>query len=153
MLAGTIIKIKLKQQTGNKYPFLQVYTGNYRQPSTTQVQTVLDLSGLEIGHLVVVNCANCDLEPLLGKVISINGEEVTIVWLEGHYNSSWRTSKQVDPANKRKKIDWTDTIPLNSIILYDFKLTSTNHLRKNTVTHLKRYYEQLKQHIEQQSLS
>ena len=64
--------------------------------------------------------------------------EVEIVWLEGAYNKSWKGAKRRDPHNKRKLIDWTDTIPKASIILFDFELTSTNHLRKKSIEHLKK---------------
>ena len=64
-----------------------------------------------------MECENCDRESLLGKVLKVADEEVEIVWLEGEYSKSWKVVKQRDPRNKRKLIDWTDTIPKASIIV------------------------------------
>ena len=77
-------------------------------------------------------------------MLGVTDSEVEIVWLEGAYNKSWKVSKQRDPRNKRKMIDWKDTIPKTSIILFDFELTATNHLRKRTVEHLKKTYTELR---------
>ena len=54
---------------------------------------------------------------------------------------AWRVVKQLDHNNHRKKFEWKDIIPKSSIILFEFKLTSNNHLRKLTVDHLKTYLE------------
>ena len=93
---------------------------------------------------MAVHCENCDKEPLLGKVREICEDDIHIVWLDGEYTKQWKESKQRDPKNRKKFIDWTDTIPRSSIILFDFELTATKHLRKTTVDHLKKVYEQLK---------
>lgn len=98
---------------------------------------------MEIGHLVAVDCEYCDKEPLLGKVLKVLNEEVEIVWLEGEYSKSWRVAKQRDPRNERKMVDWTDTIPKASIIFY-FELTTTNHLRKRSIKHLKKAYAEIR---------
>ena len=102
---------------------------------------------VSVGHLIAVDCENCDLEPLLGKVLKVMDNDVEIVWLEGAYNKTWKGAKQRDPQNKRKLVDWTDTIPKASIILFDFELTSTNHLRKKTIEHLKNTYAELRGRI------
>ena len=108
------------------------------------MQAVSVTSLVEVGHLVAVDCENCSnypyKEPLLGKVLKVLNEEVEIVWLEGEYSKSRRVTKQRDPRNKRKMVDWTDTIPKASIILFDFELTTTNHLRKRSIEHLKKVY-------------
>ena len=120
-----------------------MYNGTYRSKQHA-VQAVSDTSLVEIGHLVAVDCENCDKEPLLGKVLKVLNEEVEIVWLEGEYSKSWRVAKQRDPRNKRKMVDWTDTIPKASIILFDFELTTTNHLRKSSIEHLKKAYAEIR---------
>ena len=40
-------------------------------------------------------------------------------------------------------MDWKDNLPKSSILLYDFELTKTKHLRKATIEHLKKAYQQL----------
>ena len=117
--------------------FLQVYTGSYR-PQSSAVVSVSDVATLKVGHLVAVQCENCSLEPLLGKVLEIFTDvgEIEIVWLEGAYNKAWKVWKHRDPKNRRRIIDWTDRIPLSSVLLFDFELTKNNLLRKSTIEHL-----------------
>ena len=43
----------------------------------------------------------------------------------------------------RNLVEWTDTIPKNSVILFDFQLIKSNSLRKATVEHLKYAYANL----------
>ena len=124
---------------------MQVYTGGYRKPSTTAVQCVQDLSGVQIGHLVAVYSDDQQIEPWIGRVTAILEEEIEVIWLEGNYNSKWKNAKKKDPINKRKQIDWMDLIPKNSIILFAFELTTTSHLRKKTIDHLKKVYEEIRQ--------
>ena len=94
---------------------------------------------------MAVQCENCSLEPLLGKVLEkfTDVGEIDIVWLEGAYNKAWKVSKRRDPNNRRRIVDWTDRIPLSSVLLFDFELTKTNLLRKATVEHLKKAYANL----------
>lgn len=120
-----------------------MYTGPYRSKKR-RVEIECDLSTLSTGQLVAVHCENCDKEPLLGKVRDISGDDIHIVWLDGEYSKQWKISKQRDPTNRKKLIDWTDTIPRSSIILFDFELTAAKHLRKTTIQHLRKVYEQLK---------
>lgn len=99
---------------------------------------------MRIAQLVAVFNKEEQEEPWIGRVECISGNEVQVVWLEGGYGRSWRVARRQDPTNKRKKIDWKDTIPKSSIILYDFELTTTCHLRKKTITHLQKVYQQLR---------
>ena len=116
-----------------------MYTGSYR-PKHHKVVTVSDMSGIAKDHLVAVTCDNYDQEPVLARVTDVLDEEIDIVWLEGDYSKAWRVAKHLDPKNRRKMVEWKDRIPKASVILYDFKLTATNHLRKATINHLKKAY-------------
>ena len=58
----------------------------------------------------------------------------------GRELQKWKTTKVHDPSNKRKRIDWRDTVPKNSVLLFDFELTPTGFLRKATIEHLKKAY-------------
>ena len=60
-----------------------------------------------------------------------------VEWMMGTYTTAWRPWRI---RNKRKSTVWTDSIPRSSVILFDFELTSSRHLRKATVEHLKRCY-------------
>ena len=100
--------------------YIQVYTGNYRgqSRSTREVLAVPDTGALQQGHLVAVTCENCELEPLIAKVVQIEEDNFKIEWLEGAYSKPWRNAKQRDPKKNRKVIPWTDVIPKQSIILF-----------------------------------
>ena len=119
------------------YRFILVVTGIH--PVIFKMQTYL----IAADHLVALVAENSDNQPLLGQVLEIMETEVKIVWLEGDYSSSWKIAKYIDPNNKRKKVEWTDVVTKQAIILFNFQLTTTNHLRKATVTHLKRKYAEI----------
>ena len=106
---------------------------------------VPDTGALQQGHLVAVTCENCELEPLIAKVVQIEEDSIEIEWLEGAYSKPWRNAKQRDPKNHRKVIPWTDVIPKQSIILFAFTLTSSNRLRKATIVHLKEQYQKIRE--------
>ncbi len=79
--------------------FIQVYIGNYRPSSLTQVQPVQDLSGIKVGQLVAVFNEDKETEPWIGRLEDIFEETVSIVWMEGGYTN---TAKIADPTNRRK---------------------------------------------------
>ena len=106
---------------------------------------VPDTGTLQQGHLVAVTCENCELEPLIAKVVQIEEDNIEIEWLEGAYSKPWRNAKQRDPKNHRKVIPWTDVIPNQSIILFAFTLTASNRLRKATIVHLKEQYQKIRE--------
>ena len=89
-------------------------------------------------------CENWDKEPVLGRVENILSDTVEIVWLDGDYQTAWKTARHRDPTHKGRMVDWRDTIPKSSIILFAFTLTAKNHLRKKTVEHMKKLYAQNK---------
>ena len=100
-------------------------------------------SMVNVGQLVAVNCSNHASGPSIGKCIQVADTNVLIEWMKGTYTSTWCTWMIPDPQNRRKKIAWTDWIPRESIILFDFELTATNRLRKTTAEHLKLKYVEL----------
>ena len=89
------------------------------------------------GQLVAVLTETLKEAPWLGKVERIEGKNLSIVWIEGSYNSSWK------PATicKRKKIvEWRDTVPVETVILSDITLTENNELTKDSVRLIKDTY-------------
>ena len=84
-------------------------------------------------------------EPVIAQCLSIRNEELDVLWYEGNYSSSWKQWKIRDPNNRRRIIDWTDTIPKSSIILFAFELTKKGHLKKSTIVKLKQEYSKLQQ--------
>ena len=45
----------------------------------------------------------------------------------------------------RRMTAWTNEIPKSAIVLYDFNLTPTGHLKKTTVEHLKETYSSIRE--------
>jgi len=119
-----------------------VYTGSL--PRSTTATIIEDISDLKAGQTVAVYCDNYSREPVIGNCTQVFDKDIEIAWMEGTYTTSWKPWKIRDPQNRRKTIQWTDHVPKDSIILFDFALTSTNHLRKATVQHLKKEYARLK---------
>jgi len=104
------------------------------------VVTVDNIDQIETGYLVALNVMNCDQRPLVARVTDINGDNLDIVWLEGSYTRPWKVARKKEG---RAVVDWTDTVPKSSVILFDFKLTNTSRLRKATVEHLKDVYSKI----------
>ena len=103
---------------------------------------VEDTTCLEVESLVAVHVADCP-PPSIGRVKEIKGSQIEVAWLKGAYNKDWQPWMVEDPQDKRKKVPWTDWVSRNSILLFDFHLTKTQHLKKETVTCLKTMYDNL----------
>ena len=119
-----------------------MYTGSYRNPSSTvsSILNVEDTDTIEKGQLVALNVENSHLRPLIAKVLEAKAETIDVVWLEGSYSKSWKVAKKKEG---RTLVDWIDSVPKSSVILFDFQLTKTERLRKATIEHLKEAYTKL----------
>ena len=78
-----------------------------------------------------MNIENCHLCPLMARILSVTDKELEVVWLEGSYSRTWKVAKKKEEGCAF--VDWTDTVPITSVILYDFELTKENRLRKATI--------------------
>ena len=120
----------------------QVYVGAYRNPNSI-IRSVISeesIDTIEKGQLVALNVENCHLKPLIAKVLEVNEETIDVVWLEGSYSKAWKVAKKKEG---RDLVDWIDTVPKSSVILFDFQLTRSDRLRKATIKHLKAAYTKL----------
>ena len=97
----------------------------------------------KVGQTLAIHCMDCYDGPSIGKCIEIVDTDIRIEWMKGTYTSKWETWMVADLRNKRRKVPWTDWVPKSSIILFDFELTPTKRLRKTTVEHLQRKYDEL----------
>ena len=118
-----------------------MYLGSYQAPLNL-VTTVESTEDLDIGHLVAVHCEDCPTEPAIGEVMELGRDNVQIKWLKGTYSTSWEYYKIPDERDRRRKVNWEQNIPRSSILLYNFQLTKTKHLRKKTISKLKELYAQ-----------
>ena len=103
---------------------------------------VEDTQCLEVGSLVAVHVENHP-PPSIGITEAIDGDLIKVAWMKGEYNKGWKPWMIEDSTDKRKKRQWTDWIARESILLFDFSLTKTNHLKKETVICLKTMYNKL----------
>lgn len=92
-----------------------------------------------MGDLVAVRGDAVEDTPWIGRVTKFEGDNVQLVWMEGGYEKQWTVMKV---KAKRGNIEWKDSVPKCSIILYGFELTKGHKLRKSTVDALKSSYDQ-----------
>ena len=90
------------------------------------------MDAVEKEMLVALNVENCQLRPLIAKVKEVHHDSLDVVWLEGSYTRAWKVAKRKEGRNL---VEWNDTVPENSVILFDFDLTKSSRLRKATVEH------------------
>ena len=98
------------------------------------------MSGLQKGDLVAVECEGNESIPAIARILSIQESDIEVAWLKGTYASAWKPWKL---RQGRQMVDWVDTIPQTSIIIYGFTLTNTGRLRQSTKKHLKQHYDSM----------
>jgi len=76
----------------------------------------------------------------VARVTEVDRKNLDIVWLEASYTRPCKIEKKKEG---RAAVDWTDTVPKSSVILFDFRLTNTSRLQKATVEHLKDIYSRI----------
>ncbi|KAJ8043180.1 hypothetical protein HOLleu_10159 [Holothuria leucospilota] len=67
-------------------------------------------------------------------------DNVTVAWLKGAWKGVWREWM----VKKGKScLRYKSVVPLRSLILWDFSLTSKGRLRRSTIDELRKKYEEL----------
>ena len=90
---------------------------------------------------MAVHLAKYEEWPQIGsKVLSSCPTSVTLAWYDGTYSSIW---SPVRIKHGKDYNEWTETLDTKSILLYDIKLTSGQHLRKDCIDILKSCYDTL----------
>ena len=103
------------------------------------VLLLISSCGLHRFQLVAVYC-NEGTQPAIAKITAIDDNHINVIWLKGSYTTAWEPYILYEG---RRRVDWKDNLAKSSILLYDFELTKTKHLRKVTIEHLKKAYQQL----------
>ena len=80
--------------------------------------------------MVALLTETLDEAPWLAKVKNVESDAVRLVWLEGGYNTKWRTAKV---KVGRRIVDWGDTVSTTCIILSGLKLNKSSKLDIDTV--------------------
>ena len=65
---------------------------------------------------MAVHVVDCP-PPSIGSVEEIEGTEIKVAWLEWAYNKGWQPWMVEDEQDKRRKVQWTDWVSRNSILL------------------------------------
>ena len=102
--------------------------------TTRNVLTVDSMDAVEKGMLVALNVENYQFCPLIARIEEVNYDSFDVVWMERSCTRVWKVAKKKE---ERNLVEWTDTAPRNSVILFHFRLTKSNRLRKATIEHLK----------------
>ena len=88
-----------------------------------------------MGKFVAVHLANYDKMPVIGEVLEVNGDNITIHCWKGSFKG--KGSPQDVP---RRWTPWVDELPKTCIILCLFSLTEDNKLLPSTRRHLQDEY-------------
>ena len=93
---------------------------------------------LEPGMLVALDMEKYSEEkPQIATVLSMEGEEIEVLWYYGTWTGSWRVHKK---REGRSFIENTETVPKSSVKLFNFTLTPLNKLRQSVKEQLKLIY-------------
>ena len=82
------------------------------------------------GSVVALLTEAPDEAPWLARVKKVEEDTVRLVWLEGGYNTKWKTART--KVGKRM-VDWEDTVSRRCIILSGFRLNKSSKLNIKTV--------------------
>ena len=90
--------------------------------------------------MVALYCTKYNERPQLGQVLEITKDQATIKWFDGTWSTRWKVYNYV---HRRQTVAWVESLPVNSIIKGNIKLTSSGQLPKHTKEILKQMYDQL----------
>lgn len=116
-----------------------MYTGAYVAPKEKQKEVIhnQNLEELEPGMMVALDYEAYTERPLIGEVKEVKKDTILIVWYGGSWSSKWQIAKK----NKgRKKVEWLEEVPKDTVVLFDFSLTNKGKLRGATVRALRESY-------------
>jgi len=92
---------------------------------------------VEEGMLIAVQLDEYAERPLIARVDTVTGDNLSITWMYGHWTTNWSVCKR---RVGHSYVEWKEDIPKSAVVLFDFQLTPTGKLRSATVHELKRVY-------------
>lgn len=104
------------------------------------VTRVADFSSMKEGMMSAVYCEQTDGRPHIATITEISSDGVTVSWMKGSWTGAW------NPwiiRQKGQSKPYTSLVPQNSLILWDFYLTTKKRLRQETARELKAIYADL----------
>ena len=85
---------------------------------------------IQEGSVVALLTETPEEAPWLARVKEVEGDIVTLVWLEGGYTTKWKTARM---KVGRRMVDWEDTVSRRSVTLSGFRLNNNSKLDANIV--------------------
>ena len=79
-------------------------------------------------------------QPLIGQVEKIRQPKVTVRWLDGSYNGTFRDSFVGSGANRKP---WTQEIDISQIVMIGVQFSSSRKIRREVIEELKARYSAL----------
>ena len=99
---------------------------------------------VKVDQWVAVFCNGLEFpDPSIGKIKEVKDTEIKVAWYKGKWSGQWTEWLIPAPGPKRKQ-PWDQWVDKNAILLYDFAMTATNRLHKETITYLKQRYSELR---------
>ena len=97
----------------------------------------VDVDQLLVGHYVAVNIEEWSNRPLIGQVEKIGQPMVTIRWLDGSYNGTFRDSYVGSGGNRKP---WTQEIDKSQIVMIGVQFSTSRRIRREDIEELKARY-------------
>ena len=97
----------------------------------------VNVDQLLVGHHVAVNIEEWSNRPVIGQVEKIGQPMVTIRWLDGSYNGTFRDSYVGSGANRKP---WTEEIDKSQIVMIGVQFSSSRRIRREDIEELKARY-------------
>ena len=110
---------------------MQIIIGKKNKKKPSPQTPTPTTASTEVGSFVATRLHKYEDEiPQIGRVIAIDGMDVTLEWWIGRYSSTWTVWKTNGTAN-------TEVIPKNAI-LQTLELTKSQRLHKKDIEGLKK---------------
>ncbi|XP_070541601.1 uncharacterized protein [Ptychodera flava] len=108
-----------------------------------------DFSSLKEGMLVAVYLPDVKRQPQIGKVVCLKTEEevLTLHWYTGSWKAAWKPTYRGVGRNRRPN---TQIIWIQASIMWDFSLTPSGMLPKQTRTQLHERYREIEDESDQE---
>ncbi|XP_022100770.1 uncharacterized protein LOC110984676 isoform X3 [Acanthaster planci] len=129
---------EMQTAMAKEYPKVTIgHQGKVRERNVTLEAT---RSSIEEGQLVALHLDDRAKRPYIGKVMKINGETIEVQWFKGSWLKPWAEINLGVGKNRRP---YTDKLPVESVILWGFSLTTRSCLNSATRTELRAKYAEL----------
>lgn len=133
---------------------LKVYTGPYRNPRRNRRNqqpleeaseeaavdnslAPVDLDKLSVDQYVAVYKEEWSNRPPIGQVENVGPAMVTVRWLDGSYNGTFRDSFFGSGANRKP---WSEDITKTQIVMIGVQFTRSRRIKRNSIDELKARY-------------